>query len=383
MKLMMNTRNRNFNVAGYLPCIFLLLIVTPSNYLGRCASARNAFVFASPTETTATKDLTGKVNTTITLATPLEDSTQPWITKPIMIYLFLATTISVVLYGFILSYFNSQSLVNQCLSFYLYKDIIRSGMATTCVTFFGLGINYASDNEHDINKSLAKVICLTMYGVLLLTLVLFNMAATFRLYTLMKMIVDPPMPWGDDELSGIRIIRVVTGSLVLIFIMSMYALGIYPPFYYIYIGNYEQLTALPKGTVIFPILFIILMITLSITSIGATYYQVKNQNNIDTGIFIFMPFDQIMYVVILALVFVAYTELFEVFLPVKRHNLILIYIPIVNIIAPLFTILKTEQMKAYLARTFLDTLHDMLYLNIKFVLMCFCIYVFIALSVNY
>ena len=275
--------------------------------------------------------------------------------------------------------------MNHCVLLYLYKDIMSTGMVVYSLWFLATVLIYASAKGHGTHGLLAKLICSGIWSGALLELVLMNLAAAFKLYTLMKMTVDPPMPWGDDDQLGIRGLRLVSGGLVLIFATTMHGIGIYPPTYYTFIGNNAPVSSLPKGTETFLILFICLTITFTVLALGATYYHSKCHQNIDTGTP--LPFIQFMGILQFCLGFVLLLVILNFFVDTKisRYKFYLIgglYRPFVNLIVPLFMILKNKQLKSYVHRSFHDTIFYVLSLNVKFVILCLCIYVFMALCVS-
>ena len=370
-------------MAKYLPHIFLLLVLARLIYTVHGVSLRNVSDSALSTDIPISNDSASTASNDRSLTIPPKYSTHPLINKPLMLYLLLTFIISAILYCLIIGYLNSQSVVNHCVLLYLYKDIMITVMVTYSLWFLATVLIYASANGHGINESLAKMICSVIWSGLILELVLMNLAAAFKLYTLMKMAVDPPMPWGDDEQTGIRILRVFSGGLVLIFSTTMYGFGMYPPFYHTFIGNNAPVSSPPKGTETFLILFIFLTITFTVLALGATYYQSKYQQNIEAGAP--LPFMQFKSILLVGLAFDLLFAILIFFVPFSRYKFYFIsglYVPLGNIIMPLFIILKIKQMKSYVTRTFHDTIHYALYLNVKFVILCLCIYVFIALCVS-
>ena len=362
----------------YFPLLFFVLISVPSNYRGNCVSLRNASHFT--TQNIIKKLSSIETHATVAQQTPTETSSYPSAITPFLIFLLLIFVISTVLYNLILCYFNSHSLARECVALYLYKDIVRTCMAMNCMWLMAAGIRHVSGSEHEIDKSLAKPLWLVILGTVLLFLLNLNVTAALDLYKMKKMMVDPPMLWGEDDNLGIKIIRLVNGAFVLGVIGTMYAFGVYPKVYYTYIGDSESVLDLPKGTMANQMLLVFLLTTFTIISLVSKYFQSKHQDDVVTGIP--RPVYCIMWMVLMSLALLLFMEVSNALGPKHRWALFLVVAAGVNVMIPLCVILHTARLRSYAFKTLQDKIHDMLYLDIKFVFMCLSVHVLIALCVN-
>ena len=71
-----------------------------------------------------------------------------------------------------------------------------------------------------------------------------------------KNMLDPKMPWGEDDTGGIKCICGVCTTLTITFTLTMYGFGIYPKLYYWTIG--EDPDKEPEGIIIYTVVLILL-----------------------------------------------------------------------------------------------------------------------------
>ena len=221
---------------------------------------------------------------------------------------------------------------------------------------------------------LAKILSFLIYFIKFQVLLLFNLSSILKLYMMKKAMINPPMPWGDHESLGIKLIRLSAIAPVFVFINTMYIFGIYPNVYYTLKTDYGSmsLTDVPIGTLIFFVPLLFLLITLIITSLVAIHYKHTRQPNLDTGI----P-QMIYHLVLLIVAIVTTNSIFLVFgVPLEIYHWLC---SLVILVIQCVMILKNEQLTSYV-KSYLS--FDILHLNIRFVRLCLCIYVFVGLCVN-
>ena len=85
--------------------------------------------------------------------------------------------------------------------------------------------------------------------------------------------LDPPMPWGDNETLGVRSIRVSCSLISGIFTSTMYGLKLHPRLYHLFVGNFAPLYSFSGATLIFPGVFIGLLVTYTIVFGGTEFCQ--------------------------------------------------------------------------------------------------------------
>ena len=374
----MNTRKKNTKkvlkkMKSFL-WIVLLAMLDPSNYTGHCANVRNTSNFPVATHNVSMKSSSDGMAAIMTNTKILEGSTTIARITLFPLFVFLTFAASTILNSLVLGYLSSNSLSRQCFLLYLYKDIVRIWMAITFMWFVAAAIRYMSRNEDTIDKLPAKIIFFVMLGLVLLILLFLNVSSAFELYMIKQRMIDPPMPWGTDEFLGIKITRFVTGSLVLGFICTMYAVGAYPKIYYTYIGDPVSLSELfLRGTMIITILVVLLLTTFTITSLTVKYYQRKHQDNIVTGAhYLFYP---IVWMCSLSLVVLLLIESSNVFSRPTKLGLLEMAASLNGVLIILFVIVKTEQLRSYVKKNLENVLYEMMHLNVKFVCLCLLVYV--------
>ena len=353
------TSQKAKGITKYLLWVMLGAIIAPSNYTGQCINLRNR-----------SNPLLANQNDLSKSPTEVPTPFHPPVLTPFLIFLLVSFIISTSLCILKLRFLNSPSFPKPCLLLFLHKDIAKISMAMNLVWMTSVLMRDYAESKHGIDNLQSKIISTIMLGMVLLFLVFLNTTATFKLYMMKKMMVDPPMPWGEDKDLGIMIIRIISGVMVLGVVSTMTALEMHPKIYYTYVGYPESHIALPD------ILFATLFITFTGISLASKYYQSTNQDNIDTGIPRQVNYTMWMILTIFAVGFFA--EMFDAFDIKNRWKLYQILIATGSVIIPLIVILQTDQLKSYVKKIIQNKLHDMLYLNVKFVIMCLCVYVLMA-----
>ena len=79
-----------------------------------------------------------------------------------------------------------------------------------------------------MNELQAKVMSFLIYFMRFQGLVLLNLIGILDVYMMKKSTINPPMPWGDDEDLGIKIIRLSTFVPTFLFMNTMYMLESHP-----------------------------------------------------------------------------------------------------------------------------------------------------------
>ena len=367
--------SKNYNLWMLLLAVFVL-----SNHTGHCAAIRNASELAVTNDTNVEKILPSKTSQDITGNTGTDGSTFPNITKPTLLTIILALGITMFLYCMIFGYLNSQSLIRQCLLLYIYKDLVCICLGLHSLWFLLIITHYMSDNGHDIPKVYAKIISFFLYVLICVFLIFMNLVAMLKLYMMKKALVDPPMPWGDNEKLGMIIIRTVSTVPVIIFTSTMFLLEEYQNNYNSHpLENNSSILELPKGNSLFAIPLLFFVITFFVTYLATyflrPYYESTQQHNIVTGI----P-SQIQYVGLVTVIVAlgAFIIIFDL-LPIRDRWSLYISYNVVSCILPLIIILFSKQLKLYVKSY---VLFDMWFLNVNFVIMCLFVNVFVGLCVN-
>ena len=360
--------------AKYIPWIVLFALFFPSNYTGRCSSLQNVSGPVKLEKKNYENIPQPRPTQAIKYPSHIGVSRFSVIQKLFSLSIFLNHVAVVILNLLILGYLNAQPIVKQSLLLYLNKDFICILTTNYCAWVLVRVLHLLSGNGNEMNETQAKVMSFLIYFMRLQAAIFLNLIAILNLYIMKKAIINPPMPWGDDEDLGIKIIRLSTFVPTFFFMTTMYMFGMYPTLYYSLINGYTlSLTDLPIGAAIFitPLLF--LVITLLITHLVAIHYKSKSQQNLDTGL-PQMYYYLIVIITVLILIFVIFLAFGVAF----TRSTFAIY-SISTLIVQVVIILKNSQLTSYV-KSYLS--FDLLYLNVRFVCMCLCINVLISLCVN-
>ena len=365
----------------YKRWIVLITITFLSNRTGHCMNVQNISGSSSVTNSTSSdSSLSSGILKTITQSLASGDSNQDYITHPFFIFSLLNFLISCILSILIISYLNSIALVQQCVLLYLYKDIGRVALILNSLGFTATVICYLDGHEHGMEKYQARLLSFGIMITTLLTLILINVVAILKLYMTKKMMVDPPMPWGDDDHRGIKVIRIASLVLVLGFSITMNSIGIYPKYNYLFTDHHKQFIVYPQTTAIFPIVLLFFIITFICASLLTKYFESANHNDIETEITSHFNYRLWIFIALLSVVlFMAFNDVFGL---KNRARLYQLVVPIISILSSIFFILSIEQVKVHVIKTVQDKIHEVLHLNVKFVLMCLSIQVLICLCIS-
>ena len=114
----------------------------------------------------------------------------------------------------ILNYLGNLALAKDCLLLYLYKDLMKLAICMNCLSEISVALGYTIGGELGTLATVAKVLSFMGSHILLLLLIFMNIIGALKLYQRKTNILDPPMPWGDDDSMGIKWIRLIV-TLVL------------------------------------------------------------------------------------------------------------------------------------------------------------------------
>ena len=352
--------------------IFLLALLVSSNYTGHCASLKNASDLVTSEQTNEENSPFQKATDAITPPSTVKGPKFSMAKKIFSLALILNHVVIVILSLLLLGFFNSQPIVKQSILLNLYKDFTFVLMILNCSWVITL-VQYSSGNAYEMSDPLAIIMSFLIYFLKLQVLLHFNLISVLNLYMVKKAMINPPMPWGDNEDLGTKIIRLAAIVPVFVFTTTMYVFGIYPKVYFTLKKGYKtSLTDVPKETIIFFVPIAFLLITFLITSLVAFHFKKTRQQNLDTGI------PQLIYHLgLLSVALIPANLLFSAFgVSWEIYHLIF---SLLIIVIQLVIILKNEQLTSYV-KSYLS--FDILHLNVRFVCMCLCIYVFVGLCVN-
>ena len=293
---------------------------------------------------------------------PENDMLNQVLTGPYIILLTFSFITSTTLLGLVLAYLNNVSLAKECVLLYLYKDVLMIWISMNCLWEIRLFLWYVTVNDLNISILSAKVISFLIWCFSLALLLLINVISILKFYMMKAVMLDPPMPWGDDESLGVRKIRAACFVPSIGFTSTMYFFGLYPKLYYVFIGNGISYLALPRPTFIFPGLLVFLLITCIITSLGAKFYGSSNKQFID--IIIPREMNNFLWMMLVVLAIMLLAGGFDIFETRNRWNIFVVLISIIPLITPAFVIIKNDSLKSYVVKLIKNGLEDAFLLNI-------------------
>ena len=97
--------------------------------------------------------------------------------------------------------------MKECVLVYLYKDIVIVFILSNCIRLITLIVRYSNSSGLGISPTKANVIVFVHALLIVLILLLTNTINVVKCYILKSKVLDPPMPWGEDDVLGIKIIR--------------------------------------------------------------------------------------------------------------------------------------------------------------------------------
>ena len=191
----------------------------------------------------------------------------PLVTGPVVLFTILTFIISNILLILIFSYLNNISLVKECILGYLYKDVVICLILWNCMRLIRTIACYTINNGLGIDVIYAKVITFVYACIFCLILLFMNIIYVVKCYISITKVLDPPMPWGNNDVLGIRVIRSLCIVFSTGFVTVMYALEMYPKVYYSLIEQNASSANTPEGCYNFLYLNIFFVVTATVTKI--------------------------------------------------------------------------------------------------------------------
>ena len=264
----------------------------------------------------------------------------------------------------IFAYLHSVTLAKECLLLRLYKEFIIVLVLCSCLgNGLSIGIYTYGYPMHWIPATIITG-CLRIGAIILLLIA--NVVHLLKYRMNKEKMLDPPMPWGDDEQRGMIWIRVFCWGLSAGFVITMYVCGIHTALYHSSIGEDfdRSIPIIHSGFNIF------LVATCAIFIIGENYYLKTN----DGQAFDPVVSRRLKYLVlgfVFALLFSAISNIFiqttlvslGIWIQKKRFVLMLI----VEIVMAICTILNSDQLRSYISKLMTTIYEQAFFLNIYLV----------------
>ena len=298
------------------------------------------------------------INTT----SDLEAMYPPLITGPYVLFAILTFIISSTLLILIFAYLNNVALVKECVLWYLYKDVVIIVILINCMRLIIVIVCYSINGGLGIGVTLAKVMTFAQGCLAILLHLLINILNAVKCYMSMSKLIDPPMPWGDDDLLGIRMIRFLCSVFTTGLFGVMYALGMYPKVYYILVEQNAAATDLPENSYTFFGVVLFLVITESITGIVAENGKLP-EKIIPRQMNYFLWTIPTIAIVLITL-FILFEEVFYVFKLAHPFQIRILVSSILYTITPAIVIYRTNQLKSHTAKVLKNKIEEAFLLSI-------------------
>ena len=284
------------------------------------------------------------------------------------------------LWCLIFTYLHNLTLTKQCVLVALYKEFIIV-LILTLTMCNGISIGIYT-HGYPMNWIPATIITICARIGFIVLLMLANIIQLLKYRMNKEKMLDPSMPWGDDEQRGMIWIRVSCWGFSIVFSITMYACGIHTPFYYLSIGK----TIDPSVAIIRSSIDIFLLTTCAFFIVGEKYYQKNNDGQ---------AFDPIVtrrlkYLIlgfVLAALFLAITSVFVntpstpwVFGVWIRGKMLTILL-IIHLVIAIGTIFNADQIQSYILKLMTNIYDQAFFLNIYlvplflFILIHGCLYI--------
>ena len=291
------------------------------------------------------------------------DSSYPEVTLSYLSFASLSATLANVLLLAILGYLKNLSLAKQCLLLCLYKDIVALWICTNSSWELRLLLSYSMGNGQGIDNILSLALSFCLWCFVGLSLLLMNVTAALKLYINKTNALDPPMPWGDDENTGMIYIRVTCTLIIFGFTSVLYGLGIYPKIYYLFSGiESPNSFGQPRAATIFPVMLLILVASGMVIYLCAKFYKSRSLQLNETTI----P-KQLNYLVWMPMISLSLTLCLSALdiLSVTNHwKLFRLNIAILQLATPATIIMRTPDLKAYFGKCISSTWDQLFFMQI-------------------
>ena len=333
----------------YLPLICLYLTTLPCNYSGQRINLRsnNSFPYSSKDESKLLENV-DKAKEVI------EDNSDVPVSENLVLATMLSVSTTTILLYLILSYLNSVSTVKHCLMLYLYQDLVRTFLMQCWLWAVTVIICFTNGNGIRVDEITAKIVSHCFYILNLHLLLTMNVMGFLKLYMAKEMVLDPSLPWGYDDLTIVKGLRLVGFLFANLFLATMYATGAHYKIYYNLIGDNRSLVVLPIGTSIGSGFIVFLLTICTISNIGAKLYQPKHVDSITMGV----P-EKMNYLTKMFIFIGVFIMMFGTFMNlVTGRNIWIFHFSlgvILGIMTPVGIILRTTQLKTYIQKNFIKS----------------------------
>ena len=267
----------------------------------------------------------------------------------------------------IFAYLHSVTLAKECLLLCLYKEFVIVLVLCSCLVN-GLSIGIYTYG-YPMNWILATIITGSLRIGMIILLLIANVVHLIKYRMNKEKMLDPPMPWGNDEQKGLMWIRVFCWGFSIGFVVTTYVFGMQPVYYHLLIGqDYDDMSF------IHPSISTLLLVTCGLFVVGESYCQKNNDGRafdpVVTRRLKYLALS-IAFVAVLAAIGNIFIETpiprgqFKIW--IRRKSLTFKIVLIVEIMITLGTILKADLVKSYVFKLLKNVYDHAFFLNIYLV----------------
>lgn len=296
----------------------------------------------------------------------------------------ISITISNLFSLVILSYFGNLAISKDCLLLYLYKDLMTLVICLNCLAEISLVLAYTFGGGMGISVTGAMCLSFMACNILLLLLLFMNIISALKFYQKKANVLDPSMPWGEDDKKGIKWIRVIATTIALVLTSTMFRLGLYPTTYYWFSG--QEIPSLPKEStafIIYPMMLILLISTSIIMALATKFYKLPIPHTTDSGIPHQIDYFHITFCFMLFFIVILGESNF--LNSSNLWNLWKIHMAAMQLGIPVLTVLKEKQLRHYTSNFLRIKMEELffyqIYLTPTFV--CFLMYITLYLIYDF
>ena len=301
--------------------------------------------------------------------TSVPDSMYPLVAGSYLFFAILTFLISSTLIILLFSYLNNVSLVKECVLVYLYKDVVIMFMLSNCIRLITVIVWYSNRSGLEIGTTKVKFITIVRTLLVALILLLINTINVLKCYILKSKVLDPPMPWGDDDFLGIKIIRMAYGIFATGFVSVAYALGVYPKLFteLILVQHHATEQHLPEHHHSLTGFFVVLCITGTITGVVAKLYETANKRLLESIIAQQINYSLLIFPIILNVLIwltVYLVDFFKVLTLINLWQIIYVVSSLLYIIVPAFLFYTVPQVRSHAIKFLKNKWEDVGFLKI-------------------
>ena len=306
-------------------------------------------------------------------------STICWLNGILNIWFLLSIVLAILSSMMIYSYLHNISLVNECVLLHSIKDIVAISIFIRVVMVIKWMVNFSkldSIENTTMDPLQAKVVAFVFFSFVLYTLLFSNVISSIRLYIAKTIVLDPPMPWEDDE-NMMKIIRLLLGGFSVGYPSVLYIFQIYPPMYYDFVfAKFD----VPKSSFLFTGILALALIIFVITVMVEEYYKkIAPQKNHTVP-------KQVNYILLTNVItygYIIFELTFKLLDSNSRWIVFQILMSIMGLSTPVIAILRSDKLLSYSNRYIRDMYYNAYLYYMYAIPLLLSIFMYLSLYVVY